>query len=212
MIAANHSQPVADRSRLGLSCQVGLLAIVLTTCAASAEPAAQQPPPSPQVVAQVREAIAGLDSATFSRRQAAAAQLDQLLDDQRLGGYLAAEFRRRLLAPDASLEVRARLEQYLKSLPTTPVPTTEPRATVEEIGPLLDQLDSDRSVERDTARRRLDAMPSQLELVAPLLLELKRRLADPGVNCKRVASWSRCWIRRARPGSTPTLRGSSCRR
>jgi hypothetical protein len=139
-------------------------------------------PIDPGVSARVADALKRLDSDTFVEREEAALQLDTLLEDRRLGSYLAAEFGRRLLAPDTSLEVRARLERYLKELPAAPAASDEPTPSAAEIGPLLDRLNGDLSAQRDTAQRRLKAMLSHVELVSPMLQQVKLRLADPGLN------------------------------
>jgi hypothetical protein len=58
----------------------------------------------------------------------------------------------------------------------------EPNPTADQIDPLLDQLDSDRSAERDAAGRRLEAMLTHVALVSPMLQRVKQRLADARLN------------------------------
>ncbi len=164
----------------------GILALFLAAGLADgprARAAAPQPTDSidPAIVAQVTQALDQLDSDEFAQREQAAAQLDALLENERLGPYLAAEFGRRLLAADTSFEVRARLERYLKELPPA-APTHEPVPSADEIVPLLDRFNSNFSAERDTAQRRLVAMLAHTELIGPVLQQVKGRLAQPGLN------------------------------
>ncbi len=121
-----------------------------------------------------------LDSDQFQQREAASRRLDALVQQPELGSYLAAEFGRRLLAANTSFEARTRLERYLKDLP--PAAVDEPAAGAEEIGPLLDRLGDDQSAARDTARRRLETMLAHVENIAPLLTQVKARLANPRLS------------------------------
>ncbi|MGD9719957.1 MAG: hypothetical protein AB7O59_01940 [Pirellulales bacterium] len=136
---------------------------------------------SPEVTAQLNQAVAGLDANQFVEREAAARQLDDLVKQPQWGPALAAEFGRRLLAGDTSFEVRVRLERYLEQLPR-PAPPAQPQPKAADIGLQLDRLASDLSAERDAAQRRLTAMLEHVELVGPVLTEAKARLADASIN------------------------------
>jgi hypothetical protein len=133
----------------------------------------------PAIDAETAQAVATaldlLDSDQFHKREAASRQLDALVKRSELGGYLAEKFERRLLAADTSFEARTRLERYLKDLPQATI--DEPAAGADEIGPLLDRLGDDQSAARDTARRRLESMLAHVENIAPLLTQVKARLA-----------------------------------
>ena len=87
-----------------------------------------------------------------------------------------------LLDADTSFEVRSQLARLVKDLPPAAAPADEPKPQAADIGPLLDRLNSDRSSQREGAQRRLEAMLPHLDLVAPLLAELKRRLDDPAAS------------------------------
>lgn len=154
--------------------------IVLALAATTVQAAAADV--DPQTAADVRKVIEALDSDSFSKRDQAARKLDELVNKPELGTYLADQFGRLLLAPGTSFEVRARLERCLQRLPSVAVEAPAPNATTPQIGPLLDQLNSDQSTRRDTAERQLEAMLDRVEFVAPILVQAKQRLADPAVG------------------------------
>jgi hypothetical protein len=131
----------------------------------------------PAVREQVRQAIGGLDDEEFTARDEAAGRLQQLVENPALGPFLASQFGRVLLAPNTSFEVRARLEHLLKQLPQVPA-ASDSKPSLDELGAVLDRLNSDSSVARDSAQRRLNWMLRQTDLIGPVLLELKHRLAD----------------------------------
>ncbi len=141
---------------------------------------AQEPSVDAQTAQSVATALDHLDSDQFQKREAAANQLDALVKKPKLGAYLAKEFARRLLAVNTSFEARTRLERYLKDLPR--VANDEPAANANEIEPLLDRLSDDQSAARDTARRRLESMSAHVENIAPLLTQVKARLANPRLS------------------------------
>lgn len=128
------------------------------------------------VVEEVEALLADLDHPEFSARSRAAARLEKLAGQPQLGKYLSGRFRGALLSPETSFEVRSQLESLLRALP--PVKASQPKPSASQIAPLLDALSSDSYAERDSATRRLEAMLSEVELIAPLWLELKRRTAD----------------------------------
>ncbi len=169
------------RSRIQLTCALAL-AIAANRTAAAEEKSTPDQPIDPQVSQQVRQAIADLDDEKFSERDEAANRLQQLVENPALGPFLASQFGRVLLSPDTSFEVRARLERLLKQLPAVPAVAVDPKPSLSELGAVLDRLDSDSSVVRDSAQRRLNLMLRQTDLIGPVLLELKRRLADPRLD------------------------------
>jgi hypothetical protein len=164
-----------------------LLAASWTMLAASwtvlaGEPDAAPDAVDPQIARQVRQSLVALDADAFADREKAAGQLHKFVEDPRLGAYLAGQFATALLDGETSFEVRAQLESLLKELPPATKPPGEANPSCAEIAPLLDRLNSDSSAARDSAKRRLDSMLDHVELIGPMLVEVKGRLADPGLN------------------------------
>lgn len=137
---------------------------------------------NPQLARQVTQALAALDADSFADRAKAADQLEKWVADPQLGNYLAREFSAALLTPETSVEVRSRLELLLQRLPSAPQPADERKLSPGEIGPLLDRLNDDVSATRDNAGRRLASMLDHVELIGPVMVEVKRRLADVRLN------------------------------
>lgn len=131
-------------------------------------------------VDQVDRLIARLDDPDFSVRGKSAARLEELVARPELGVFLARRFRRALRGAETSFEVRARLEPLLAGLPAAA--DDEPGPHVSQIIPLVEQLGDDAYARRESAARQLRAMLSQADLIAPLWLELKQRLADPAAS------------------------------
>ena len=138
----------------------------------------------PAIAQEVRQSIAALDAEDFATRGKAAQRLAQRVSDPRLASFLAGEFARALLSSDSSFEVRAQLEALSKQLQPAPAAAGEARPKVADIPPLLDQLNGDSSSLRDSARRRLKSMLAEVELIGPMLVELKRRAADRGLTAQ----------------------------
>ena len=136
----------------------------------------------PTAVEQVRQSIVELDAAEFDRRDRAGRRLEELADNPKLGPLLAVQFAQVLAAEQTSIEVRSRLESLLARLPSGSRAAQSPPPAASEIEPLLDRLNSDSSPERDAAGRRLRAMLEHIELVAPVMAGVKRRLADPRID------------------------------
>ncbi len=136
----------------------------------------------PGIAQDVRQAIAALDDEAFVTRSKASQRLQALIDEHRWEAFLAGQFARVLLSPETSLEVRAHIELLARQLPAAAPASDEVRPTVAEIAPLLDRLHGDSSAEREGAERRLKAMLTHVELIAPLWLELKRRAAEPALS------------------------------
>jgi hypothetical protein len=135
----------------------------------------------PSVARDVEQAIAALDDEDFAQRGKAAACLEQWADDPELRGFLSAQLARVLNAPGVSVEVRSRLESLAKRLPAATAPPAVADPGADQAAALLDQLDSDSSAARESARSRLRQMLSHVELISPLWLELKRRACDPAL-------------------------------
>ena len=149
-----------------------------------------------QLKVEVARLIGELDSERFDDRRAAAARLETMVGQPELAPWLSAEFRRWLLRADISFEVRWRLEQWVRRLPPTPLP---PAASVSdaELDRVVRQLDDESYAARRGAVERLEWLLSNPKLVGPLLLRLKRRLADTAQPADAEgpleSAWKRAW-------------------
>ncbi len=159
---------------------LGTLTIAVAACPVSLRSAiaAEAASVDPVVAQEVRAAIKQLDSDDFATRNRAAERLTRRVAEPALAEFLSEEFARTLLASETSFEVRSQLESLTRPLkPVAPL-TDEPRPRVADLGPLLDQLNSNTSSQRDSARRRIQSMLGDVELIAPVYVELKRRVAS----------------------------------
>jgi len=125
--------------------------------------------------------LAELDSDEYSVRRQAATRLGELVEQPELGEALAAEFQRVLTRPDVSFEVRWQLERFAAKLP--PPPRDRPTAVApEEFDRVLRQLDDDSYAVRLGAGRRLEWLLGHPQNAVPMLVHIKRRLADRGLS------------------------------
>jgi len=144
--------------------------------------------------ADLARLLAELDSDRFEVRTHAAERLDEWVAKPELGSFLGAEFRRVLVRPDVSFEVRWRLRRWSRRLPDPPVgPVGE--APPEELDRLARQLDDDSYAVRVGATKRLDWLLGNPKLVCPVMIRLKQRLASitPGAEAHQQleAAWQR---------------------
>lgn len=174
------------QSRLlaSLSCFVSLVSFYCPASAADVDPT---------VVAEVEQRIAQLDHALFNVREQATERLESLASRPPLRDYLAGKFAQTLLVPETSFELRSRLESLLRSLPRSaeaaaapadhnqPMDHNQP-VDHKQIVPLLEELNHDTYARRDSAYRRLNAMLADRTSIAPLWLELKRRLGNSAMS------------------------------
>ena len=113
-----------------------------------------------------------------------------------LARVLSTEFTRWLLRPDVSFEVRWHLQQWSRRLPQA---SLAPAATIssEELDRIVRQLDDDSYATRCGAAQRLEWLLGNPKLVAPLMLRLKRRLADATLPADAQgpleSAWKRVW-------------------
>jgi len=135
---------------------------------------------SQEVGRQVGGLLEELDSSRYDVRRRAAAKIEEFLARPELKSTLATEFRRALLRPELSFEVRWQLERWMRRLPQQ---ASEPPSNVapEELDRLVKQLDDDSYHVRLGATRRLDWMIGNSRLISPIMARLKERLADPKV-------------------------------
>lgn len=142
----------------------------------------------------VTRLVGELDSDRFEVRRDAAERLEELVAKPELGRFLAGEFQQRLVRSDVSFEVRWHLTRWTKRLPA-PATGLVGDASPEELDQLVGQLDDDSYAVRLGAAQRIEWLSNNPKLVGPLLVRLKRRLADapPGVQARQQleAVWQR---------------------
>jgi len=125
---------------------------------------------------EVKRLIESLDSGRFDARRRAAVRLESLAARPELGQFLAREFRRLLVSPRVSFEVRSQLKRLLRKLPeASPEPAEE--VSPEEIDRLVRQLEDESYGVRLGANRRLEWLLASPKMVCPIMVRLKRRLA-----------------------------------
>jgi hypothetical protein len=147
-------------------------------------------PPRGELVRLLRD----LDSDRFDVRETAARRIEQWLAKPELGPFLAAEFQRVLLRPDVSFEVRWRLGRWNGQLPAPPAqPAAD--ASTKELDALVRQLDDDSYARRVGAAERLDWLLGNPKLICPVMLRLKRRLADGTAGAEAGPQLQQTWQR-----------------
>jgi hypothetical protein len=122
--------------------------------------------------------LGDLDSRHYEVRQQAARKLEEWIARPEAGELLAAEFQRLLLEPSVSFEVRSRIVQWQARLPKAAV-APPPAASPAELDRLVRQVDDDSYAVRLGAVQRLRWLSDSPQLAGPILIRLKRRLADP---------------------------------
>jgi hypothetical protein len=155
------------------------MALIALSCSIARGGEGQVASSDPVALDTVRQAIQALDRDEFSARDQAAQRLQKLIDDHQFNALLAREFSQALLREETTSEVRARLDEFLKQLPPAPSEDYASSIGSPEIVQHFDRLNSDSCLVRDTAERRLYAMLNRVELIAPLLTEIKRAAAVP---------------------------------
>ena len=155
------------------------LAIVAASAALAGEPS---PADEATTLQNVRQAVVALDRDSFAERGKAAGRLQQVIDSGRHHAMLAREFSQALLREDTSPEARARLDEFLQQLGPSTGADGGPPATAADIPLLLARLNDDSCAVRDTSQRRLAGLLGHVDLIAPLLVELKRSLAEDNLR------------------------------
>lgn len=143
---------------------------------------------------EVVRLLGELDSDRFEVRRDAAERLEELVAKPELGQFLAGEFHQVLVRSDVSYEVRWRLTRWSKRLPA-PEPGLSGDASPEEIDQLLRQLDDNSYAVRLGAAQRIEWLSNNPKLVGPLLVRLKRRLADPAPGAEARQQLEAAWQR-----------------
>jgi hypothetical protein len=148
---------------------------------AAAKADAEQTQLSAESVAEVRaqlpRRLCDLNSPSYEVRRRAAACVQRWIESPELGGMLAEEFQLRSLQPELPMEVRRRIELWRERLPTAHCarPRTQELADLQR---LVSLLDDDSYSARVGASQRLQWLAGSESVAAPILVLLKRRLAD----------------------------------
>jgi hypothetical protein len=143
---------------------------------------------------EIGRLMGDLDSDRFEVRRSAAARLEEMAAQPELGRLLSGEFKRALLRPDISFEVRWHLERWSRRLPEAPAePVAD--ASPEELDRLVRQLDDDSYAVRLGAAQRLQWLTNNPKLVCPLMLRLKQRLAVAAPAANARGELEKAWQR-----------------
>lgn len=133
----------------------------------------------PPVAQRVDKLLTQLDEPQYEARERAAAELAKLTADKELAAVLAQRFRRVLSSAGTSFEVRARLVELLRKLPTSAVSEGAAAPSADTIAPLITQLNSDLHAERDGAQQQLFSLIAHKPLIIPVLTAAKAAASDP---------------------------------
>lgn len=129
-----------------------------------------------QLRAEVARLVEQLDDDRFEVRRRAADRLEAMMARPEWGRLLAAEFRRALVRPDLSFEVRWHLERWCRRLPLVP-PEPAEAVSPEQLDRLLRQLGDDSYGVRVGAARRLESLLFCDENLPRMKKALEARLA-----------------------------------
>ena len=131
--------------------------------------------------AEVQQRIQELDSPCYETRRLAAERLERWLGMPEMAAMLAEQFQQLVVQPELPFEVRWRILIWRTRLPLA---KSEPPQSVsaEELERLVRQLDDDSYSVRVGASERLQWMAASEHLAKPIMLILKRRLADPSLS------------------------------
>ncbi|MBN2476793.1 MAG: hypothetical protein JXB62_19445 [Pirellulales bacterium] len=166
----------------------------VTAHGAESGPAAESGPNAPSGLAETEQErlrgelgglIEQLDSDRYELRRRAAVRLEALATRPEMGRLLATEFRRVLLRPETSFEVRWHLEQWCRRLPEVPLEPVED-VSPEQLDRLVRQVDDDSYGVRLGAVKRLQWLLCQDELLPRVRKTLEARLAE-GANAETSA-------------------------
>ncbi len=174
---------------------VALAAIAVGGSKARADPPARADQRT-DLTARIQEKIADLDNPFYSVRCHAAEQMELWLRRTDVASILSEQFEQLRVRPDLPLEIRWRISLWRKRLSAS---RSEPPQSVaaDELQRLVRQLDDDSYALRVGASERLQWMAGSKRLAGPIMLHLRRRLADPWISedCyRRVDSvWNVAW-------------------
>ncbi|MGD0899710.1 MAG: hypothetical protein ABR915_17905 [Thermoguttaceae bacterium] len=171
--------------RSAFSTRLSTILCLLGVCLGGVEAAAADPVSSPRPPEEVRRQLASLvsdlDSRRYEVRQDAARKIEELAARPDTRDLMAEEFARQLLEPGLSFEARWRIVRWQSRLPKVSV---VPPSSVSpaEIDQLVRQADDDSCAVRLGAAERLQWLSANARLAGPIMLGLKRRLAEPGIS------------------------------
>lgn len=143
---------------------------------------ADSPALAPEVAKRVDALVRSLDAEDFVERREAAGQLAELAKRPELQHALAAALRRKLLKTTISIEVRLQLDKLLSGLPAGSPAAKPEKASAAQIEQLIRLLSHDAYVQRSWAQRRLERLLENSKMVCPIMLQLKRQLADGSLS------------------------------
>lgn len=170
-----------------------------------------------QLLTEVARLLEQLDDDRFDVRGRASERLEALVARPELGRLLAAEFRRVLVRPEVSFEVRWHLQRWCRGLPLVP-PEPAEGVSPEDLQRLLGQLDDDSYGVRQGAARRLESLLFRDENLPRMKKALEARLAAGAdaetaarlktlLDLARPAMVAECWQQRRHVGEQHLLVG-----
>ncbi len=130
---------------------------------------------------EVQQRLQELDSPCYETRCQAAQRLEHWLDMPEMATLLAEQFQRLAVQPELPFEVRWRILMWRTRLPLA-ASEPPPAVPVEELERLVRQLDDDSYSVRAGASERLQWMAASDPLAKPIMLILKRCLAEPSLS------------------------------
>jgi len=131
--------------------------------------------------AEIQHRIQELDSTCYETRCLAAAQVERWLGMPEMTAMLAEQFQQLFVLPELPFEVRWRIATWLRRLPMA---TSEPPQSLpdEELERLVRQLDDNSYSVRAGASERLKWLAASERVARPLILIVKRHLADQSLS------------------------------
>ena len=129
--------------------------------------------------AQIERMLDDLEADQYEVRDRAARKIEEWLAERRATADLAAALGRRWLSPHTSLEARLQLRRWLDRLPSPASTAADPPFGLPGADELVAGLEADSFSARAAASAQFRLLVEHPTAVGPLLLALKRRLADP---------------------------------
>jgi hypothetical protein len=150
--------------------------------------------PDGRLHGEVTRLLADLNSDRFEVRHKASEQFEKMIAKPELKQALAVEFQRTLIRLDISFEVRRQVERWSRQLPSPPSDVVAD-ASPKELDALVRRLDDDSYGVRVGAARRVEWLLGNPKLSCPIMLRLKRRLADDSLDGETKRRLEALWQR-----------------
>ena len=161
-----------------LAAIISVVAVALLAGGENLQPAVERPA---ERRAELDKRLQELDSPCYETRHLAAQRLEDWLGMPEMAAMLAERFQQLILQPELPYEVRWRISLWQTRLP--PARYEPPQSvSAEELQRLVRQLDDNAYSVRTGACERLKWMAASERLARPIMLVLKRRLADPSLS------------------------------